>query len=897
MEIIQKIEKKIFFNKENRFFIGITEEGIVVKGIINEEDYRSLIGMKIKFVGNWKKYKNEIQFEFQYYELLEEENLEFFFKNYLGAGIPKYIERIQEHFTIEEIKEIMAKNEFDKFLEVKGIGPKTVEKIRNKYKLYNYNKVLIQCLAPYGATLGLIKKIYDGFVKQHIKEEDDELVGLLKANEVCTKIKTNPYILTKIEGIGFKTADNLALNMNISPKNEIRIQGAIMYIMDEFIQEKGNTLVDSKDLFYKVQKILITEKAKDFILDEKTYLENIQKLIENDKIISFSDEKAITLPKYLKYEEFIYKTFWNKQESFSLEIDEKYINRKLKIYEKANNLKLDQNQVKSIKNFLLSNDGVSLISGYAGTGKTTIAKFIIDIFKDLYREDDIIVCALAGSAANRIKVVTNVSNASTIHALLGYKRRGERFEFEYNENKKLPYKLIIVDEASMIDTNLFYHLFKAIDFSKTKVLIIGDPGQLPPVGAGAPFEDVLELNSVVHKNKLTKIFRQNPLSVLTLFANKIRKGEVPEKYDEEYIDFKYKNFSPKNYFKLKNQLSKTELDTLKINIKMNIANEIKQWFLEKKEELNFLLDMNSYIEYLQEFQVISPMKDKMLGVYHFNKMIQFILNKPIDELQYKFAYDIIIPILENIDNKTYEVKTYKKLIKIQKRIEQFFSLMEAKDIYSFIEKNEIKKLVEFLKLLKKQYEQNYEFLITGKEIFLRKDRVLHLHNKYMYATDYKNYLSLDHNILFEELEKGYELNEEPDYDIYETRVYNGQSGIILDFFKDNNNNIKYIAVYYPFENIVVFYQKKDFLNENIGLNYAMTIHKSQGQEYKNVFIPISGQHFKMLNNRLLYTAITRAKERCYIYAEDWAFKKACKNINDAKRKTIIQQIVKDISKN
>jgi len=894
MEMIQKIEKKIYFNKENKFFIGLTEEGIIVKGTINEEDPRSLIGIKVKFYGNWKKYKGEDQFVFKYYELLEEENLEYFFKNYLGAGIPKYIEKIMNHFSIEEIKEIMSNDEFDKFTEVKGIGNKTIEKIRNKYKLYNYNKILIQCLSPYGATLSIIKKIYDGFIKKHIKEEDEELVGILKANEICQRIKDNPYIITKIEGIGFKTADNLALNMGIKEDDEIRIKAGINYSMDEYIKDKGNTLISSDELFHNVQKILITDK-KDFILTKEIYNKNIDEMILNKEIISLEDTKGITLPKYLKYEEFIYEKFWNKQYSYSLNIDEQYINRKLKLYEKINNIKLDEKQVKSVKEFLLSNDAVNIISGYAGTGKTTIAKFIIETFKDLYKDDDIIVCALAGSAANRIKVVTKVKNASTIHSLLGYKRKGDKFEFEYNESKKLSYKLIIVDEASMIDSSLFYHLFRAIDFKRTKVLIIGDPGQLPPVGSGSPFEDILNLNNIVHKNQLTKIFRQNPLSVLTLFANKIRKGEVPEKYDEEYIDFEYKNFSPKNYFALKNKLTESELKKVKIKTKLNIAADIKKWFLEKKEDLKFLLEIEDYVSYLQEFQVISPMKDKMLGVIHFNKMIQYILNVPEDEIEYKFAYDIIIPILQSIDIRTYEVKSYKKLNSIrQTLISNFASFKYTSKINDYLLNNQIKELVEFLLKLKRTFEKEYNFIITSKEVFLKNDRVLHLSNKYMYCMDYQDYLTEDFDSLYFRLNNAYENREEDiENKIYETRVYNGQSGIILNHFWDEQGYIKYIAVYYPFENIVVFYKKNDFRDEIIGLNYAMTIHKSQGQEYKNVFIPISGQHFKMLNNRLLYTAITRAKEKCYIYAEDWAFKKACKNVDDAKRKTILQKMAKE----
>jgi len=442
-----------------------------------------------------------------------------------------------------------------------------------------------------------------------------------------------------------------------------------------------------------------------------------------------------------------------------------------------------------------------------------------------------IACALSGNASNRIKTVTGFES-KTIHSLLGYRGSG----FYYNEENPLEYKLIVLDEASMVDIYMFYHLLKAIDFSKTKLFIIGDNAQLPPVGAGEVFSNMLEIDTI-QKIVLDEVFRQSKDQVINQFAKEIRQGIVPKGYkDKSYEDFIFKKIEINNYYAVSKNLKEKEKKELRNEVNAKIRDYIKT--LSKaanKKVLNYdrLEIMNAFnaknhekfkeaaLHYINAYQVISPQKKGILGTIELNQQIKQIIN-PSDK-----------------DTNPYHLDRLDKVIHLKNNNRQIFSFEEYMEL-----RNDI---ALYLKSSKNS---------TEDKIFYLKDKL---------------------NIQTEEQKE------------HSTRVFNGQVGVIVDTaaIRSKEETYSFITVYYPNEDYFTFYGDFEMKEKIIDLAYCFTIHKSQGSEYDYVVLPISLSNAFMFNNKLLYTAVTRAKEKLILVGETYAFQAGVKKKDKIKRKTLM----------
>jgi exodeoxyribonuclease V alpha subunit len=221
-------------------------------------------------------------------------------------------------------------------------------------------------------------------------------------------------------------------------------------------------------------------------------------------------------------------------------------------------------------------------------------------------------CALSGIASQRISDTTGYESA-TIQSLL----------IKHESSDKFPYSVVLIDEASMINSSLFARLIGKIS-RKSIIIIVGDDAQLPPIGAGNVLSDALtlELAPIV---KLTKIFRQSEDQAITLIANDIRKGEIPQ-YRQKYDDFEFIDVSIDNYYSLRNQLSQDELKNLRDENSNNIISEIVHRVVESIEKARYRLKNKQIKEYLNYFQVITPMKGGLLGSTNLNKILQEYFN-------------------------------------------------------------------------------------------------------------------------------------------------------------------------------------------------------------------------------------------------------------------------------
>jgi ATP-dependent exoDNAse (exonuclease V) alpha subunit len=493
--------------------------------------------------------------------------------------------------------------------------------------------------------------------------------------------------------------------------------------------------------------------------------------------------------------------------------------------------------------------------------------------------NEIMVCALAGTAANRAKNVIGLPYSKTIHAMLGIvedPKTGKPL-LKYNEKNKLPYKLVVVDESAMIDNFLFISLLKAIDFDKTKIIFIGDIAQLPPVGKGAPFEEFV--NSKVTydiKVNFSKIFRQKE-GVLIQTANNIRMGIIDGFFNDKEFnskDFYYKQYKSENKAEIKQDIEEI------------IENDIKKYIHNLKNK--------KYGETISAFQVLSPQKKGFMGVYHLNRIIQRTVHKflnPDKDIYFLLSY-YIIDFLNASENKKYS--SFLKIKKIIEKIKEngYSSQTEAKiyeKIIKEIQKVEKKKIFyHFEKFIRKNshYLFNfYGFYYGEKYIYREYDKVIHLKNGDYITFDIDTYFFLKDAFISGEINKyNFKKHKMIKDQFKKQRVYNGQIGIV-----DSIINSLGVFVIYPFEGYVVLYNS---INEDI-LNpaYSISVHKSQGQEYQKIYIPIIDKHMFMLNNKALYTAVTRGKEKVYIFAQKYTVPKIINKKEIVKRQTYLSYIL------
>ena len=262
---------------------------------------------------------------------------------------------------------------------------------------------------------------------------------------------------------------------------------------------------------------------------------------------------------------------------------------------------------------IINNGAVILfLVGYAGTGKSTTSKTILQLLNTRYDEKEIITCALSGIASQRIADTTGFESA-TIQSLL----------VKYEEADYFPFSVVLIDEASMINSTLFAKLVRKIS-NKAILIIVGDDAQLPPIGAGNILSDVLSLD-LAPIVKLTKIYRQSEDQAITLIANDIRKGQVPN-YKQKYDDFEFIEVNIQNYYALKNQLSQNELNNLREENASQIVTQIVLKVVDSMLKARLRLKNKEIKEYLNYFQVITPMKGGTLGSNNLNKVLQEYFN-------------------------------------------------------------------------------------------------------------------------------------------------------------------------------------------------------------------------------------------------------------------------------
>ncbi len=581
MTLIGQIDR-ILFESEG-FFIAVLKSGEKISGTYYESDVESIKGSAITLEGEWvehKKYGKTFKFD----TLKVNQNELFFFLNKIIKGFTKKLSaNLIEQFGSEELVNILD-NDIEKLLEFKGIKEKRLKKIQASWKQFRSMRRLGEFLTPYDVTPALLTTIASA-----MKDVD----------EPCTKIKENPYILTNINSIGFKRADELALKMGVAPENEQRISSAMDYVLLNYCEAQGNSCIAKEVLFSGLDELL------GFVNKQNLYEAALIERVAEQSIVIMKNERVSPARLY-DAEKFLFDDF-----TARAKLDSGGFVKDLDAFLSESSLKLGEQQRSAVE---IINNGVSLLFlvGYAGTGKSTTSKIILELLNTRYDKKEIITCALSGIASQRISDTTGFESA-TIQSLL----------VKHEGSDKFPYSVVLIDEASMINSSLFARVMHKIS-KKAIVIIVGDDAQLPPIGAGNVLSDVLALE-FVPTVKLTQIYRQSEEQAITLIANQIRQAELPD-YRQKYEDFEFVDVSIQNYYALKNQLSQEELKQLRDDNSQQIITEIIHRVVASIEKARYRLSNKQIKEYLNYFQVITPMKGGILGSNNLNKVLQEYFN-------------------------------------------------------------------------------------------------------------------------------------------------------------------------------------------------------------------------------------------------------------------------------
>jgi exodeoxyribonuclease V alpha subunit len=579
--LIGQIDKILF--EEDGFFIAVLKNNEKISGTYFESEVSHLKDSAITLKGYWeehKKYGKTFKFE----SIKVNQNELFFFLNKIIKGFTKKLSsELIEHFGNEGLIEILD-NDIERLLEFNGIKEKRLKKIQTSWKKFRSMRQMGEFLSPYDVSPALLTTI---------------ATAMRDVDEPCTKIKDNPYILTSINSIGFKRADELALKMGVAKEDEHRIASAMDYVLLNYCEQQGNSCVAKEILFAQLDELLGFSNAHN--LYEATLVERVAEqsivLMKNDRV---SPARLYDAEKFL-YDDFAQRA---KKDSGGFVKD-------LDAFLEEHKLSLGEEQRRAVE---MINQGKSLLFlvGYAGTGKSTTSKSILKLLNTKYDYKEIITCALSGIASQRISDTTGFESA-TIQSLL----------VKFEERDTFPYSVVLIDEASMINSSLFARLVRKID-KKAILIIVGDDAQLPPIGAGNVLSDALSLQ-IAPIVKLTKIYRQSEDQAITLIANDIRLGNVPQ-YKASYEDFEFIDVTIPNYYALKNQLGANELKELREANSNDIVAEIVHKALESIEKARYRLKNKEIKEYLNYFQVITPMKGGILGANNLNKVLQEYFN-------------------------------------------------------------------------------------------------------------------------------------------------------------------------------------------------------------------------------------------------------------------------------
>lgn len=484
--------------------------------------------------------------------------------SYLESGVvrgvgPAMARAIVATFGMDTL-EILEK-EPERLTEVPGIGQKKAKMISDSFREKKLLREVLLSLEPYGVTVGQAYKMMQTY------------------GELClAKVQENPYqLIDDIDGIGFLTADRIATNVSgFEPDSLARLVAGVRYALQQARDEHGDMFLEYHTLIERASALLGVDP--DRMEETVDWMESGSDLLRCEV-----DEKdAVYLPYLYRIEDYIAKKL------LQLSVPPVSESWDLNRWQARVGMELSKEQQQAV--LLALSNGVSIITGGPGTGKTTIVRCILDSMQE--KGYAVELAAPTGRASKRMTEATGYE-ARTIHRLLEYVP-GEGFQ--RNKDNPLVADMVIVDEMSMVDAPLMYALLQALT-KGTRLVLVGDRDQLPPVGCGNVFSDALA-SEVLPFFRLTEIFRQAQRSNIVRNAHLINNGRMPVLTDHD-SDFLFEEIP--NIDRIRSRLIELiQKETAKLGTS----------------------------DPLMDVQVLVPMKTGPLGIIELNKLLQQVCNPP-----------------------------------------------------------------------------------------------------------------------------------------------------------------------------------------------------------------------------------------------------------------------------
>ena len=401
-------------------------------------------------------------------------------------------------------------------------------------------------------------------------------------------VRENPYrMVLDVEGVGFLTADRMALSMGIDPQSDFRIRAALFYLMGEAAVNGGHTYLPREMLLERACKML---RAEAELVDRQIAQGLLQKMLMG---FSLPDcEQALCLPLYFHAEQEIALRLAQLMRARPYK-RVAGLDKRIAQYERELGVRFDALQKRAITSAV--EEGVLVVTGGPGTGKTTIIRCIISLLK---AENEILLCAPTGRAAKRMSEATG-EEARTIHRLLEY--GGDADTFARGEDYPLEADCLIVDEMSMVDVTLMRGLLRAV-VPGTRLILVGDADQLPSVGAGNVLSDILQ-SDAVPSVRLTEIFRQDESSMIVWNAHLINGGKMPILRTRD-TDFFFERKA------LQSEAARTIAELLTTRLPKYLGFPRERWRDES----------------VRSIQVLAPAKKGDCGAIALNHLLQDALN-------------------------------------------------------------------------------------------------------------------------------------------------------------------------------------------------------------------------------------------------------------------------------
>jgi exodeoxyribonuclease V alpha subunit len=610
-ELKGQIEKITYHNKETGYTVarvkihGKPDLVTVVGNLMSP-----MPGEVLSTKGEWTSHpKYGQQFKVVYYESTVPASV-LGIRKYLGSGLIKGIgpvmaERIVKQFGNQTLD--IIEDQAERLAEVEGIGKKRIGMIRQAWDDQKEIREVMLFLQSHGISSAYASRIYKHYGDRSIYT-----------------VRENPYRLAMdVFGIGFLTADKIAGQLGFSKDSHLRAEAGILFILNQ-LADDGHVYYPYEPLMEKCHEVLqidyniMTKALEGLVISGKIAIENLN----NDTKNTNKNNQAIYLSKLYFCEKRI-------AERIKLLISTPEILRPVQVekavewVQKELSIQLAPNQLEAIRNALKNK--VLILTGGPGTGKTTVINAILKIFNAMGAR--CLLAAPTGRAAKRMTEATGIP-AKTLHRLLEFSFQSGGFQ--KNEEKPLNCQVLIVDEASMIDTVLMHHLMKAVPPTASFILV-GDVNQLPSVGPGNVLKDMIS-SGTVPVTTLTEIFRQAAESLIIVNAHRINHGNFPLLPSHDHSK------SPGDFYFIRQE--------------------------NPEKVLNIILDLTCKripkrfgYDPFDQVQVLTPMHRGTLGAANLNYHLQQALNPKKDSLilggrSFKID-DKVMQIRNNYDKKVF----------------------------------------------------------------------------------------------------------------------------------------------------------------------------------------------------------------------------------------------------